>query len=279
MKKFDTQPIIYKHVSRAMPTLLRQSWKECKSEKERIVLRCCKLIASNLVDKALKLMKKHKINIKLQFLYRLEEDIEEKPIGTYFVNMFDEEVYLDPELYIDINFDSDYELNHCENFISVACSFSSFDSVRKLCKAGADPFIENATQYKPNIFYNGSIFIIPKILEILLKCNPNRKKSFIHYIYDKLRKFFEKNRFNILYKIILIPPCSNGWSKPLSKTKKIQRLHLNDGVGKSLLRIDLNNTHSLVLQDNLVEDNFYREFCYHLHSVKCIESYWKHFKQ
>jgi len=246
----------------AMPQLLRQSWKFCKSKKERIILRICKLIASNIVKKALYLMKKHDIDINIILISRLDEDIVEEP--------------LDPKKYFDINFNNcAYQDNihtTCETFLSVACNFSNFQTIELLCKAGANPFRFADHKEITSILNCNHVIVIPQILKIFNDVKPIAKSFFQFSILNKIQTFTDKGRFSLMNKIILFDKKNNVFENNFKTIKRFEQLFKNQGISKKLIEMDLNLATKLVHDKNFFPDYFYIDCC-HKFKISYINTY------
>ena len=119
--------------NRNTPHLFSTSFKTCKNDQQRIILRICRLIAVNLIDKAVELMKKNNIDINKN-LKIVTDDI------------------------LLLAYETKYPFY---TFLHVAFTFSNFQAIKKLIIAGADPFVDY--KYK-NPIDTCETIIIPKLL-------------------------------------------------------------------------------------------------------------------
>jgi len=233
------------------PLFFYQNWKHCESKKERIILRICKLIACNLVKKALYLMKVNNIDINTIFISKFD-DFDESLTQK---NIFKINFCLNP-----YNLDSP-----CLNtFLEVACVFSSFKTIESLCKAGSNPFLYiDDSDFVP-LFENNPVIIIPKILKIFCKFKSSQsvKNFFYASILNISETLTSKGRFGLINTLIQIDSSVNsllGDKSSYISPNFYQKLFMNKGITKGLIQTkNLNNL-----------DFFYLSLC---HKFKIVNT-------
>ena len=210
------------------PEVFHTKHKWCESPRELACLRITRLIACNVVDKALRLMKKYKIDINCS----LEEE------GPHFY----------------------FFIYNANTFMGVALIYSSFSTIKKLIKAGADPFI-TYDQSEP-LKHLAKAFI-PQLTAL---CKVKYNKSLMYDLgircYNGL--FDERikggtNRYSLINKFILTEPvCCNAYR--ITSKDKLEMLHKNTGPSRRILEPNIELFQSLRIQEKLEYDNFFDNF-------------------
>ena len=210
------------------PEVFHTKHKWCETPRELACLRITRLIACNVVDKAFKLMKNYKIDINCS----LEEE------GPHFY----------------------FFIEKANTFIGIALIYSSFNTIKKLIKAGADPFI-NYGQSEPLL--DMAKAFIPQITAL---CKVKHNKSLMYDLgvkcYNGLfdeRLKGERNRYSLINKFIFTKPiCCNAYRT--TKKEKLEMLYKNMGPSRRILEPDIERFKQLQNKGKLEYDRFFGNF-------------------
>ena len=205
---------------------IKHKW--CESMRELAVLRIVRLIACNVIDKALQLMKEYNIDI----------------------NCYIEDEAPNISCCID----------NAETFIGVAIIHSSFSSIKKLIKAGADPHFVPDIQNPLDLL---GLAYIPQITKI---CKVKKNKTLLHYLavgaINQINGKYKKklSRFCLLNKFIMSDPIScNAFT--FSKSQRIDMLHKNQSSSNHIFEPNIVKLTKLIEKKRLEMDMFYYNFC------------------
>jgi len=210
------------------PEIFHSKHKWCETPRELACLRITRLIACNVLEKAVYLMNKHKIDINCC--------LEDEGPNFYFF------------------------IKGAKTFIGVALIYSSFATIKKLIQYGADPFI---TFNKREPLEDLSKAFIPQITK-LCKVKYNKTLMYKLGVTCAYEMFTErekgiKNRYSLINKFILTEPESCNAYK-FSKKEKIDMLHKNFSLSKYIRKPNAELFINLYFDGKLKYDNFFMNF-------------------
>ncbi len=216
------------HQKANVPEIFRARNGFCESKRELAHLRIARLIACNVFDKAISLMNHY--NIDINCLLR-----DEIPNAYFYIGK-------------------------CKSFMDVAITYSSFDTIRKMIKAGANLLYDISRSSVLDLYSYG---FIPQIMNICkVKYNTTLMYQMGVSCYNGL--FYEDkrgitSRFALINKFLLSSPQSCNAYK-ITRRDRLEMLHTNKGVSKCLIEPKREIWDKLKLGDKLYYDNFFGNF-------------------